>query len=292
MAAALGPTGLQRGAGATLILLVLAAMTAGGGCYDPQLKSGQVNCGPGETCPDRFICRPADNKCVTADDGGAGAAGGSGTGGAGGTCADPIAPLCSGVPGRECDPVCQTGCACGLQCSYLGTGFGCTRGPAQPKTEGQVCSPTIDDCAPGFICLQDTCGTTLRRCHRSCSDATTLCTGVCNMAPTGQPANVKACSLPEQVCDPYAALGANGCPDPALNCFTDGSDTTFCDCPAAPAAQKPLGAPCTLAAECAPGLACLGVPGQPSACYQLCKPGSTSPCLGCTSFSRVGYCPL
>lgn len=289
-----------------LFVCLLAWGLMGEGCYDPRVKSGQLSC-PGGQCPDGFACS-SGGLCVTSGAGGVGGRSGTGGGGAGGSCPSVLAKPCPGgaggpggagvstIPG--CDPVCQTRCACGLTCGLDGTGtaFACTLASGVKQTEGMPCT-AADDCAAGLLCLRETCGTNLRRCHRACLD-NSVCDTVCNPPPDGiaLPGGVKACGIPAQSCDPYGLPGSNGCPDPALYCITDGNSNTFCDCPVAPAGggSQAEGAPCSGPAYCAAGLGCLRPPSADMArCFRLCKPTSTptSTCA-CMAFLQVGYCPL
>jgi hypothetical protein len=283
-----------------LLATLVGAVTAGG-CYDPRVTSGQLRCNA-DRCPDGFVC--SANLCVTRGAGTGGAGGRAGTGGAGGgggaggSCQDGAPRLCSSVAsGGACDPVCQAGCPCGLSCGWNGTAFACAPDSGVKKQEGDVCA-AVDDCAPGLLCLAETCGTSLRRCHRACADAlaSTVCQTVCNPPPDGTalPGGVKACGSPIEPCDPYSP-GNNGCRAPGLYCITDGSSRTYCDCPvpAMAGGGQTEGAPCTGTPYCAAGLVCLRPPPTDMArCYRLCKPLSTSTCMNCTSFLQVGYCPL
>ena len=219
--------------------------------------------------------------------GGGGAAGTGGSAGAGGMCANPIAPLCQSPTGLGmCDPVCQTGCGCGLTCGVAGGGTTCT-GRTGTKTLNAVCRPEADDCAPGFVCLQESCGTNLGRCYRYCRDASVCGNAVCSTPielPNGSASSQRACSLGDITCDPIAGTG---CPDPALKCYVTGPSHTTCDCPNSPTGGA--GAACTSYNDCATGLACLTVSGRQS-CYTLCR--STADCPTCTLLAAgsVGFC--
>jgi hypothetical protein len=275
------PGGAGRRDGSVVGLLVMAACLLG--CYQPNVTPGHLKCGPAsKPCPDGFTC--VNDLCQ-----GAGGAGG-GAGGAGGApaCANAVGPLCASTDSSTvCDPVCQTGCACGQRCLVEAAGLGCATGAGQ-KLQGQVCQPGLDDCAPGLACVQESCGTNLGRCRRMCRDAT-VCRGgaactrpvlLANQMPSGQ----RACDLGDEPCDPYAATG---CPDPALHCYVTGPSQTSCDCPSGAAATE--GQPCSAYNDCAVGLACIQTGGA-SRCMRLCQ--SITDCLTCTPFGSVKYCAL
>jgi hypothetical protein len=288
-----------------LVATLLALGSWAIGCYDPKITPGGLRCASGtKACPDGFVCSGA--VCVTAGPatatggagtggagrGGAGAGGtGAGTGGAGGQCANPIAPLCQTTvtgPGSGCDPVCQTGCGCGLRCNVTMTGVACAP-PAGAKLVGAICQPGADDCAPGLACLEESCGTNLGRCYRYCRDSQQCGTnGVCAMPvlrPDGTESGQRACALGPTTCD---AIARTGCPDPALNCYVTGPNQTICDCPGG--RNRAQGDTCDGYNDCAPGLWCLSVAGAPSRCYKLCR--STADCAGCMfQGSAASYCP-
>ena len=238
------------------------------GCYDPQIKSGGLVCASsGKACPDGFVC--SNGKCVK-----------------GGMCRTPIEPLCESNISGECDPVCRTGCACGLRCNIGGSGPVCTAAPATPKKAGEICSPNSDDCEPGYVCLLERCGNNLGRCYRHCRVTADCGAGsACNEAIiTEGESNYRACSPAFQPCDP---LEQTGCPDPALRCFLAGVSQTICDCPPTPDMQRAEGQTC-FSDECGPGLACIAE-GSQMACRRLCR--STADCATCTLLTQtLGYC--
>ena len=280
----------------TSLLVVMSAV----GCYQPKIQAGGLKCGPAsKPCPDDFtcvadVCQPTNAAGGGGAGGSAGSSGGNsgGSGGAGGSpsCAHAISPLCAATStSAVCDPVCQTGCGCGLRCTVLDTGLGCVA-PVGEKTLGQLCAPTADDCAPGLVCLPETCGNNLGRCRRFCRDATVCPPGAgCatqiplpDLTPSGQ----LACDLGYQTCDPYAATG---CPDPALHCYVTGPSHTTCDCPNAAGAAREEGDACSAYNDCAVGLACIQA-GGPSRCLRLCQ--STAECPTCSVLGSIKYCAL
>lgn len=286
----------------TILVAVLLALGLGvAACYDPKITPGSLMCASGtKACPDGFVC--SGTVCVnagaaTATGGtgtgsggrGGGGTGGMGTGGAGGQCANPIAPLCQTTVTGGCDPVCQTGCGCGLRCNVTMTGVACAP-PAGAKLVGAICQPGADDCAPGLACLQESCGTNLGRCYRYCRDGSGCGTnGVCAMPvlrPDGTESGQRACALGPSTCD---AIARTGCPDPALNCYVTAPNQTICDCPGG--RNRAQGETCDGYNDCALGLWCLAVSGgAQSRCYKLCR--STADCAGCMFQGTAGgYCP-
>ncbi|MEP6654267.1 MAG: hypothetical protein ABJA82_12960 [Myxococcales bacterium] len=274
---------------ATVVLLL------GRGCYNPKVTPGGLHCAPassGKQCPDGFsciaaLCEPTGGSAATGGRGGA-----SGSGGAGGGCANPIAPSCQTPAGAPpgCDHVCQTGCGCGLRCSVAGTVTACVPVAGQ-KSQGDICSPASDECAPGLVCLKESCGTNLGRCYRFCRENSD-CGGVCGtpiMLPSGDFSGFKVCNVGDQVpaCDVYAKTG---CPDPNLVCFV-ASPNTKCDCPSG--ANRTETQKCSLYNDCAPGLLCLATAGSPAPqCHRLCR--TSADCSGgaaCSISGSSGYCP-
>ena len=267
-----------------------------GGCYNPKVSPGLLQCAPlpAKQCPDGFAC--ANGVCVPEGDAtgtggtGSGGIGGSGSGGAGGSsCANPITPMCTTGAGAPagCDPVCQTGCACGLRCSVTTAGLGCAS-PIGARGMGDICDPNADQCAPGFVCLEESCGTNLGRCYRYCRDASMCGTnGVCGTPvdlPSGGSSGQRACNLGDYSCDAF--LRTN-CPDPAFSCFVTGPGHSTCDCPSGMNRQE--GDTCVSYNDCAPGLACFTVAGA-TTCHRLCR--TATDCAGCMSLGTAGgICP-
>lgn len=278
-------------AGRNVALLIAAWFL---GCYQPKVVPGHLKCGPpSKPCPDGFTC--VDDLCQAKGDGGlvgGGAGGGAGMGGAGGapSCDNPVGPLCASTDvSSGCDPVCQTGCACGQRCLVLEAGLGCSTASGA-KALGRICQPGADECRPGLACLAESCGTNLGRCRRMCRDAS-VCTGggsctrpilLANLTPSGQ----NACDLGDEKCDPYAT---SGCPDPSLHCYVTGPSHTSCDCPSTPGSEGTEGQVCSAYNDCAVGLACIQAGGS-SRCMRLCQ--SAADCPTCAAFGSVKYCAL
>jgi hypothetical protein len=311
----LAAVGGERGVPATaavaacLVPVVLGVLALG--CYQPKVVSGKLKCALStNACPDGFSCVAGVCVAPGSAPGGRGAAGGrfgmggdggggrgaggvTGGGGAGGAvCTNPVISLCA-VPATSaaCDPVCQTGCDCGLRCNVSNAGLGCEAATGT-KTLGQLCQvaaqTTRDDCAPGLICLKEACGASLGRCYRFCRDSN-MCgaSGACAKVvplPNGTPSGQRACDLTDEACDPYAT---GACPDPALHCYVTGPNQTTCDCPGMPGAEGQEGDRCSAYNDCAAGLACLQVAGA-SQCVRLCR--SSADCASCAAFGSVSYC--
>lgn len=292
------PNAPRMGRKIVLCAGVLTALATA--CYQPKVMTGHLKCSiPAGECPDGFTCSAGScvsgSAAVAGQDGGGNAgsgAGGSGGGGSGGAepCATPIGPLCTTANPQPsgCDPVCQTGCGCGLRCTVTPSGNTCVP-PAGSKSVGQICQLGADDCAPGLACLQEACGHDLGRCYRFCREGS-MCAGskACTRAvtlPDGSATGQRVCDVDDQDCDPYAT---NACPDPALHCYVRGGSSTSCDCPSGVEGKE--GAPCSAINDCLAGLACLQVAGRPSQCLRLCRSGgdcgTTCQVLGAV----VSYC--
>ena len=277
-----------------LAVLITLCLWGGRGCYSPQISSTlglQCAALPAKQCPDGFSC--AGTRCVRGDGtGGAGLSGGTGgtpgTGGIGGSCATPIAPLCSGSTTTGCDPVCQTGCACGLKCGVTPSGATCSA-PLGTKGTGAICQLGADDCAPGDVCMRELCGTNLGRCYRYCR-AGDLCAGFgCNTTVTLDTGATtqQACNLSDSTCNIY---DGTGCPDLALKCYASGTHSK-CDCPSPSGPPLGVGDPCFNYNDCGTGLMCLTVGGS-TQCHQLCR--TSADCGGtiCMPLGTIGgYCP-
>jgi hypothetical protein len=270
--------------------LALGAALLAEGCFNPKIPSGSFRCGmpPNKLCPDGQTC--VTGLCVDSNGADAG-----GQGGAGGACANAIAPLCSpmGALSVPCDPVCQTGCPCGQRCSLTADAIKCVAQSGM-KGSGEPCTPDSNECAPGFACRREACGTNLGRCYRLCSSGSDCGPpSVCgidlhNVAATN--AGLKGCNLGEPVpaCDPALAAG---CSPTELACYLTNQQIT-CDCPGA----MPSESPCIFSTDCAPGLTCASVSGH-YLCKPVCKagticPDATSSCIVDMPLPfAYGHCP-
>jgi hypothetical protein len=284
--------GRARAGRMILVLGAAIAVLDAYGCFNPKIGPALVCAAPpAKRCPDGFVCATADNLCVAVGTATGGVSGGTGgAGGAGGTCAVPIVPFCQPPgPTTPCDPVCQTGCPCALRCGMTATAVGCMA-QAGSKTEGQVCQPTADDCAPGYVCVKETCAD-IGRCHRFCRAAddcpvSRVC-GTPVVLPDGTASGQRACNLGNAACNPF---DQTLCPDPSLNCYATDLDSSMCDCPSGKNLAE--GDDCVDYNDCIPGLWCLRlVANTSSQCLRLCN--TSADCPGCVlQSSSRGYCPL
>ena len=159
---------------AVTVVLGLAALLAVG-CYKPEIPEGAFVCGTGNTCPDGFQCsgsrcyknKPSERRRRRH-----------------GNMCQRQELECSASPGASgaCDPVCQSGCACGEKCVNPGNGNRCAPITMPVQLNYDSCDPGADRCRPGAVCLpefQARCGA---HCYRFCrvdSDcgANARCTG-------------------------------------------------------------------------------------------------------------------
>jgi hypothetical protein len=278
-------------------------------CYNPQIVDGGLRCGAGSECPDGFRC--SDGFCYKAGSippvGGMG--GGGGAGGTGGMCTvqmDPYGPFtgCTPQAPMGCDPVCQSGCACGERCKLEG-------GPAICRAESgpfigpyEDCDPRADQCRPGAICLQESrdkpaCGA---HCYRHCRTHEDCPNARCSVdIEFGSAATrFRVCSPPNDGCNPWGPARCNNPNRQAgvFGCYVmSGSfpDIAICDC----AGTTKIGAACRFEHECEPGLECVSL-GMARTCRRVCKVGAVAVLAGgcpvgetCSPFqggTMFGYC--
>jgi hypothetical protein len=292
----------------------IAAALSLGSCYKPKILDGGFVCGPGGACPDGFKCG-ADMRCsimpvtvMPMPDSGMGGgtdakdarpmteAGGETT-----MCA-PAAPLCAAGPavGDVCSPSCQTGCGSCERCNVIEGKAACV--PAGTVKLGELCNATADNCAPGLICLLESCGNGLARCYRHCT-ADNQCDGTaCTIAiqdSKGNNTTFKTCDVPQRACNPVDGMG---CPDLAFNCYLTSANQTLCDCPSKPPGQGGNNALCNVYSDCDLGYICIaGVNGQALPhCHFVCdvaKPacpaagdGGMQNCIPAGTGAKFGYC--
>jgi hypothetical protein len=290
-------------------------------CYKPKILDGGFLCSADGVCPDGFQCG-ADNRCeinpviVTPMDSGAAGSGMdakdakpmmSEAGGEAGACTMPTAPLCAAGPaaGDVCSPSCQRGCEGCDRCNVVDAKATCT--PSGTKKLGEVCNASADNCAPGFICLLESCGNGLARCYQHCTaDGQCTAPAACTIPiqdSKGNNTSFKTCDVPEQDCNP---VDGSGCPDPALNCYLTNANQRLCDCQTKNVGQGGNNVPCNLYSECDQGYICIaGVNGQPTAhCHVVCDvanpacPMASSPdggatqqvCVPAGTGAKFGYC--
>ena len=274
-------TGMSKVPLGLLVMAVLLSWSTPA-CFNPTITDGNLLCAEaGKACPDGFSCNAMDHKCHAVV-----------------TCSSPaVTHLCEDAPksGADCNPTCQTGCACG-RCNVIGPTPICSTSTGNVGL-GQVCTPGAkDNCQAGFICLLESCGTNLGRCYQHCTTAAQCGTGrLCEIpildGTTGRDTGYRTCSLAPQMCNP-AATSTTGCPNAALSCFLNTDATTFCDCPNAPGAI--LGAVCDNYNDCLPGLVCTSSTGSVGThCRQSCTVSGPACATGqrCVPVgSTYGYC--
>jgi hypothetical protein len=286
------------------------------GCFKPNIRDGGFLCAPsGKACPDGFHCG-ADGFCermpvTTAphvdggvEGGGSDAKRDTATDGGGETGAcTPITPLCADNPdaGEDCSPACQRGCACGQRCNVVDGKPACV--PAGTVTLGELCNSNADNCAPGLICLLETCGNGLARCYQHCTkDAQcngTACT--INIEDNkGAMTSYYTCDVPPRACNP---IDGSGCPSLSFNCYLTSANRTLCDCPGAGKAGM-NNDPCSFYNDCAAGFICIsGVNGQTTPhCHFVCDismascppsgDGGTQTCSPTGDAAKYGYCSM
>jgi hypothetical protein len=281
---------------AALSALAAASML---GCYKPNIFDGGFQCDPGsKPCPDGFLCDPSTNTCRRhiggAEEGGIGGAGGAGDGGDARDATDGtsdrtdavdaacLMPRASCTPQTTCDPFCQTGCGCHEKCSVNTAGTLTCNAPVgtTPRTLGQSCdisSPgsgaQTDTCAPGLVCMADSCG---YRCYQFCRGDNDCTSATCSRDAGG---GKMVCDVPLTGCNPEA--GRNNCALAAQGCYVSSvrPDSTLCDCPGA---GQPVGQTCTEHRDCLPGLVCVDAFGNGDLrCRPVCTLATT--CASCTT---------
>jgi hypothetical protein len=286
---------------AVTLVLGLSALLAVG-CYKPEIPDGAFVCGTGNTCPDGFQC--SGSRCYKnkpSED----VAGDS-------NMCQRQELECSASPGPSgaCDPVCQSGCACGEKCVNPGNGNRCAPITMPVQLNYDSCDPGADRCRPGAVCLpefQARCGA---HCYRFCrvdSDcgASARCTGEAQ-DDAGNPL-YKVCSAKIEPCNPTGltpTCGPGAGADrraPAFGCYILSHlhpDETVCEC----AGLLPEGSPCEREYQCVPGNECLKL-GTETRCRKLCTlegsgvlPPVVCPlgqkCLNFPNARKFGYCAV
>jgi hypothetical protein len=270
-------------------------------CFKPNIEEGGFLCAAAGACPDGLKCAK-DGRCyrkppVVVDSGMEAPPSCP-------TTMPKVTPTCSDgpAPGQACNPTCQTGCACG-RCNVVGSTPTCVAAGTVPL--GDVCAlGGADNCAPGFICLQEECGNALGRCYQFCTKDAQCMEAICQIAVDdpdgGGDTGFRTCDVPTRVCDP---INNTGCPNPALNCYFTSLNKTLCDCPSKTVGKND--APCTIYSDCAPGYVCvtlLNVETTPH-CHFACEvanpacpagsaDGGTAGCMPVTPGAMYGYCLL
>jgi hypothetical protein len=317
------PSERARGLAAAVVVILVGG-AGGSGCFKPSVVDGGFLCNTSflPDCPDGYKCDGTVNVCrrIGADAAVDQAIEVKADGPAIEHAADThdavivadaacFAPVtnCAADTSKGCDPVCQKGCTgCHQKCSVITTGTvpgtpTCNEpSPTLPRTEGQSCSPVsegesaqTDDCEPGLVCVEESCGTLCVRFCRADKDCpNSTCT---RMLPGG----LMGCDVPPSACNPVTALdgGATNCAAAAQGCYLSptATDQTFCDCPAH---AQPPGTACTDSRDCVRGLTCVDATGGNNfLCHITCTlVGPTSGCQGtetCHALGnnvKFGYC--
>jgi hypothetical protein len=257
------------------VVFALLVGIACAGCYKPSIQTGGLRCADAGaadagTCPEGFYCagdgtcRKVDPMQCTAD-------------------AGHVAPLCTGAPSSDCDPVCQSHCQCG-RCNLVGGELACV--PAGDKKRGEICNRAKDDCAPGNTCVADC--KTIGRCYRFCGTGGVGNDDLCEGQPCDYTVgNLLICQPPLSPCDPVG--DGNDCGHPELGCYLSTGGAPVCDCKG----EYVPGGSCDTYNSCIPGYRCVVV-GAP-ACYRTCRLGGsdcTAPntCKSLGGSSAFGYC--
>jgi hypothetical protein len=202
---------------------------------------------------------------------------------------------CTPTPGGGlCDPYCQTGCECPKKCSVNTAGAATCNAIAggQQRTLLQPCqvqeagtANQIDQCAPGLVCLADSCGSGggTGRCYQFCRNDGECTNAPCSVALGG---GFKVCDVPYDDCVPLPSSANTGCMGAALGCYLSTSDPskTICDCEFPPGrGQMDL---CTYSRECHVGLVCVDVKAMGfKECTPVCRLAVPNDCT-------VGTCRI
>ena len=249
------------------VAAVLAFALSSIACYKPTITDNGFQCSAALQCPDGYTCG-ADNHCslhpltvvkpvdsgmdtgmMTMVDGGPDAM----------MCATPVTSLCAAGPaaGDTCSPSCQNGCGACVRCNVVDGKPACV--PPGTVKVGDVCTPgDVDNCAPGLICLLESCGNGLARCYRHCTSNDqcdgTACTITIN-DNDNQPTPFTTCDVPARTCDPGGSDDRLPGSRAGLLPHERGQDALRL--PGKPATQGGNGAACNLYSDCAPGFFCI-----------------------------------
>ena len=299
---------LRSTSGSTWPLVLLLAGLA---CFKPNIVDGGFLCnldvGADKACPEGFQCHPITKRCVRSLDGGADSSDVTDAPpdvmetGPDVICYEPK-PSCTPTPGGGmCDPYCQTGCmGCRERCSVNTAGTltcnqlasGQVRGLMQPcQVQGAGTAGQIDQCAPGLVCLEDSCGGGGGggRCYQFCRSNAECTNAPCNRDVAG---GFTVCDVPYDECVPLPASGNTGCTGAAIMCYLSTSDPsrTICDCQFPPGLGE--GDVCTFSRQCNPGLVCVDPNGQGTTlCTRVCRlAGPQSDCTigNCRTYMENG----
>jgi hypothetical protein len=194
-------------------------------------------------------------------------------------CQGPVAGCTAGSAGA-CDLVCQARCGCQQRCALVSGMPACVPPASVPIPTGGACSADLDDCQAGSVCLAEAAEVCGSHCYRYCRDDADCPAGAqCNFeVEVGGAVVARACGVAPESCDPVEGrCAAAGRPSPTFGCYVlsaGASDVAACDC----AGTRKLGEGCMFEHECLPGLECIKVAGQPSACRKVCRLGMPATC--------------
>jgi len=181
---------------------------------------------------------------------------------------------------RLCDPILQSGCDAGENCTYIGAETVATCVAAGPVPANNVCSAE-DRCQRG-VCLS--INQTGNRCYQVCGENTDCGAGTTNECITLTSTPFSVCKIPGLY--DQCNLLAQDCTDATKACYAVANeDEPICLL----AGSGAPGSECTSAGSCVKGQACVN-----SVCRSLCDPDVATSC-GATAtcrdfFDDTGYC--
>jgi len=179
-----------------------------------------------------------------------------------------------------CDPILQTGCEAGANCTFIGAETVATCVPAGPVPANNACSPE-DRCQRG-VCLS--INQTGNRCYQVCGEDTDCGAGTANECITLSSTPYSVCKIPGLYTQ--CNLLTQNCTDVTKACYAvAGEAEPICLL----AGTGATGSECASAGTCVKGQACVN-----SVCRALCDPDVAASC-GATAtcrdfFDDAGYC--
>ncbi len=188
-----------------------------------------------------------------------------------------------GPVNTNCDPVAQSGCGTGQECTVLDNAITCA--PAGNKPEAAPCAANTSQCAPGATCIDVSSTTPLCRticktdseCKASFGQEKSRCVTLSDFP-------VNLCSVP---CNPIPEAGPSGCPA-SLSCVytTLPSIGALTDCIKLGLGQDGSSCPNGVT-DCAEGYTCNA---SVHRCRKLCRPDFVTDCDGqCLSQMGAAY---
>jgi len=199
--------------------------------------------------------------------------------------ADATSPTDTRSDAREtsstpCDPILQSGCEAGENCTFIGAETVATCVPAGPVPANNVCS-SEDRCQRG-VCLS--INQTGNRCYQVCAENTDCGAGTANECISLSSTPFSVCKIPGLYTQ--CNLLTQDCADTTKACYAvAGEAEPIC---LATGTSAP-GAECASAAACVKGQACVN-----DVCRTLCDPDLAGSCganATCRDFfDDAGYC--